>query len=114
MTCTHSVYAAGMPCPQGGALCGTLHDYPSGITITVDGAAPLQATRYTLEKLQCSSCRTIYTADLPSQVNASEKYTPGAKATLAVLHYGMAVPFNRLERLQPMREDPLPDATQWD
>ena len=114
ITCTHSVYAAGMPCPQGGGLCGTLHYYPSGVTITVDGAAPLQATRYTLEKLQCSGCRTIYTADLPPQVNTSEKYTPDAKATLAVLHYGMAVPFNRLERLQQMMGVPLPDATQWD
>lgn len=119
IACTHSAYTVAMPCPQGGGRCGTLHHYPSGVTITgvtitVDGCAPLHATRYTLEKRQCSGCRTIYTADLPPQVNASEKYTPGAKATLAVLHYGMAVPFNRLERLQSMMGVPLPDATQWE
>lgn len=112
--CTHTVYAVGMPCPHGEGLCGTLHHYPSGVMITVDGSAPLQATRYRLEKLQCSGCRTIYTAPLPPQLNASEKYTPSAKATLAVLHYGMAVPFKRLERLQSMMGVPLPDATQWD
>jgi transposase len=110
----HAIYAVGMPCPQGLGRCGTLHRYKSGITITVDGFAPLQATRYHLEKLQCSGCRTIYTADLPPGVNSDEKYTPRAKAVLAVMHYGMAVPFNRLERLQHMMGVPFPDATQWD
>jgi len=112
--CKHTTYTVGMPCPDGHGQCGTLHRYNDGVTIIVDGFSSLQATRYRCEKLQCSGCRTIYTASLPAGVNPKEKYTARAKATLAVLHYGLAVPFNRLERHQRMMGVPLPDATQWD
>jgi transposase len=77
------------------------------------GAAPIQAQIYELERLRCSLCGEIFTADAPAGVG-KEKYDATSAAMIALLRYGSGLPFNRLQRLQGSLGIPLPDATQWD
>jgi hypothetical protein len=43
-----------------------------------------------------------------------EKYSPRARAVLAVSRYYLGLPLYRLEGYQAMLRVPVPDATQWD
>jgi transposase len=43
-----------------------------------------------------------------------EKYTPRARAVLALSRYSLGVPFYRLEGFQALVGVPVADATQWD
>ena len=79
----------------------------------LDGHALLSAVRYELEKLRCSACGQVFTATLPAGVG-TEKYSPRARAVLAVSRYYLGLPLFRVEAYQAMLGVPVPDATQWD
>jgi hypothetical protein len=79
----------------------------------IDGHALLSAIRYELEKLRCSACGQIFTAGLPDGAGEA-KYSPQARAVLAVGRYWLGLPLYRIEAYQPMLGVPVPDATQWD
>ena len=81
--------------------------------IRIDGNALLSAIRYELEKLRCSACGQVFTASLP-EAAGEEKYSPRARAVLAVSRYYLGLPLYRLEGYQAMLRVPVPDATQWD
>jgi hypothetical protein len=83
------------------------------VEIRIDGNGFLTALRYELEKLRCSACGQIYTAPLPAAAGA-EKYTPRARAVLALGRYYLGLPFYRLEGYQQLVGVPVADATQWD
>src|SRR2546428_7078571 len=68
--------------------------------------------RYELQKLRCSACGQIFTASLPRDAG-EEKYSPRARAVLAVSRYYLGLPFYRLEGYQTMLGVPVPDARQW-
>lgn len=108
--CAHDTLKAGQRCP----LCdrGRLYALPPGVTLSIDGRPPLQATRYEYERLRCAACGAVLAASLPP--HALEKYTPLAKAIVTIIHYGLGVPFQRLEDFQRFMGVPLPDATQWE
>ncbi len=108
VACPHEHYSAGEFCP----LCkqGRLKSKPPVVRIQFDGAVPLQATRYELEQLVCTHCTFTTSAALPQ--DPSEKYTKKAKATLAVIHYGMGLPYYRLAKLQAMLGMPIAVSTQ--
>ena len=76
-------------------------------------SAPIEAVRYLLEVLRCSSCQTTISASPPKDLT-SEKTQPSAKAAVTILKYGMGLPFKRLETWQKYCGTPLPDATQYD
>ena len=82
--CRHAELSAGQRCPVCGQ--GTLYDLPAGVEIRIDGNALLSAIRYELEKLRCSACGEIFTAELPAGVG-DEKYSAQARAALAVSRY---------------------------
>jgi hypothetical protein len=86
---------------------------PAGIEVRVDGNALLTAVRYELERLRCSACGEVFTAPLPVEAG-EEKYTPRARAVLALSRYSLGVPFYRLEGFQALVGVPVADATQWD
>jgi transposase len=109
--CRHEELAVGQRCPVCGQ--GTLYALPAGVEIRLDGNALLSAMRYEVEKLRCSACGEIFTAGLPAGVGA-EKYSPQARAVLAVSRYYLGIPGYRLQGYQAMLGVPVPDATQWD
>ena len=69
--------------------------------------------RYELERLRCSACGEVFTAQLPTQASAS-KYNSRARAAIVMNRYFLGVPFYRLEAYQALVGVPVPDATQWD
>jgi len=109
--CRHEELAAGQRCPACGR--GTLYPLPSGVEIRIDGNALLSAIRYELEKLRCSACGEVFTAPLPTPVGA-EKYSPQARAVIALGRYYLGLPFYRIEQYQALVGVPVADATLWD
>ena len=81
--------------------------------LRIDGHALLSAIRYALQKLRCSACGQMFTAPLPTEAG-EEKYSPRARAVLAIGRYYLGLPFNRLQSYQAMLGVPVADATQWD
>ena len=109
--CRHEELAVGQRCPVCGQ--GTLYALPPGVEIRIDGQALLSAIRYELAKLRCSACGQIFTAGLPEGAGAT-KYSPQARAVLAVGRYLLGLPLYRIAAYQAMLGVPVPDATQWD
>ena len=83
------------------------------VLVRIVGQAPLAATIYSLERLRCGACGQVFTAQEPEGVGP-EKYDETAAAMIALLKYGSATPFYRLEQLQSQLGIPLPAATQWE
>jgi hypothetical protein len=109
--CRHEELAVGQRCPVCGQ--GTLYELPPGRQIRIDGHGLLSALRYELQKLRCSACGEIFTAPLP-EAAGEEKYSPRARAVLAVSRCYLGVPLYRLQGYQAMLGVPMPDSTQWD
>lgn len=109
--CRHEELAVGQRCPVCGQ--GTLYELPPGRQIRIDGHALLSALRYELQKLRCSACGQLFTAPLPPEAG-EEKYSPRARAVLAVGRCYLGVPLYRLQGYQAMLGVPVPDSTQWD
>ena len=111
VVCRHEELAAGERCPVCGQ--GRLYAVPPGVDIRIDGNALLSAIHYALEKLRCSACGQVFTAKLPAEAGA-EKYSPRARAVLALGRYYLGLPLYRVESYQAMLGVPVADATQWD
>jgi transposase len=111
VVCRHETLRVGEVCPVCGQ--GRLYVLPPGVEIRIDGNALLSAIRYELEKLRCSACGEVFTAPMPADAGA-EKYSPQARAVLAVSRYYLGLPLYRLQGYQALLGVPVPDATQWD
>jgi transposase len=111
VACRHEALRVGERCPVCGQ--GRLYALPPGVELRIDGNALLSAIRYELEKLRCSACGEVFTAPMPADAGA-EKYSPRARAVLAVSRYYLGLPFYRVEGYQAMLGVPVADATQWD
>ena len=109
--CRHEELAVGQRCPVCGQ--GTLYELPPGRQIRIDGHALLSALRYELQKLRCSACGQMFTAPLPPEAGVA-KYSPRARAVLAVSRCYLGVPLYRLQGYQAMLGVPVSDSTQWD
>jgi hypothetical protein len=109
--CRHEDLRVGEVCPVCGQ--GRLYALPPGVEMRIDGNALLSAIRYEVEKLRCSACGEVFTAQLPVDAGP-EKYSPRARAVLAVGRYYLGLPLYRMESYQAMLGVPVPDATQWD
>ena len=72
----------------------------------------LGATVYEVQKLRCHLCGEIFTAPPPEV--GTQKHDAESASMIALLKYGMGLPFNRLERLEGGLGVPLPAATQWE
>jgi rRNA maturation protein Nop10 len=111
VVCRHETLVAGQRCPACGR--GTLYPLPAGVEIRIDGNALLSAVRYELEKLRCSACGEVFTAAAPA-IAESEKYSPRARAVIALGRYYLGLPFYRIEQYQALVGVPVADATLWD
>jgi transposase len=108
----HESLQAGDPCPK----CeeGTVYETNRpGVLVRLVGQAPLRALVYYLQKLRCNLCGTVFTAQTPEGVG-TKKYDATAGSMIALLKYGMGMPFNRNGTLQGSLGVPLPASTQWD
>jgi hypothetical protein len=111
VVCRHETLAAGQPCPACGR--GTLYPLPAGVEMRIDGNALLSAIRYELEKLRCSACGEVFTAPMPA-ASGPGKYSPTARAVIALGRYYLGLPFYRIEQYQSLVGVPVADATLWD
>jgi transposase len=103
---------AGDACPS--CVKGTVYaSCEPGLIVRLRGQAPIGGAVYELEKLRCSLCGAIFTAQPPAGVG-EEKYDAESAAMIGLLKYGAGLPFHRLEKLQAGLEIPLPAATQWE
>jgi transposase len=108
----HTTHHHGDRCPE--CLKGKLYlqAHPQ-VLIRIRAVAPLSATRYHCERLRCNLCGEVFTAEAPAGVG-SQKYDESAAAMVALLKYGLGLPFNRIEKLQRHLGIPMPAATQWE
>jgi transposase len=108
----HATLQSGTPCPECGE--GKVYRQKELATlIRIVGQAPLQTTVFEMERWRCNACGEVFTADVPESAGP-DKYDATAVAMIALLKYGMGMPFKRLERLQSELAMPLPAATQWE
>ena len=107
----HSEHKEGDRCP----VCdrGNLYSTPPGSFIHFTGKAPVQAEVHLLEKLRCSGCGEIFTAQLPDELR-KQKYDESCDVAIAMMRYGLGVPFNRLDQWQKSLGIPMPSSTQWE
>lgn len=103
--------AAGDPCPK--CEDGTIYQSRPGVLVRLTGQPPIGAKIYYLQKLRCSLCGAVFTAEAPACA-CTEKYDATAGSMIALLKYGTGMPFNRTENLQQGLGIPLPASTQWD
>jgi transposase len=108
VTLSHGSLHPGDACP--GCQKGKIYPTAPGVTVRIEGTAPLTATSYACEKLRCSLCGEVFAARAPG----GEKYDATAGAMVALMKYGSGMPFKRLEALQESLGIPLPASTQWD
>jgi len=84
-----------------------------GLIVRLTGQAPIGGVVYELQKLRCSLCGEVFSAEAPQGVG-QDKYDAESAAMIGLLKYGVGLPFHRLERLQQGLGIPLPAATQWE
>ena len=84
-----------------------------GVIVRLTGQAPIGGAVYELEKLRCSLCGEVFSAEAPQGVG-EDKYDAESAAMIGILKYGAGLPFHRLEKLQEGLGIPLPAATQWE
>jgi transposase len=108
----HATLQPGNPCPD--CTAGTVYRMATpAVLVRFTGQAPVQAKVYRLEKLRCSLCGKIFTAEAPEGVGTA-KYDATAASMIGLLKYGTGMPFNRFGGLQGNLGIPLPASTQWD
>lgn len=107
----HATLCAGAACPECTSGKLRLLGTPRQI-VRVTGQAPIAAKLYELERLRCNTCGAVVTASPPADIG-DEKYDVATAVMIAVLKYGLGLPFYRLARLQQGIEIPLPSGTQW-
>ena len=111
--CSINDLEAGDECPGEGCR-GHLYDLKAPKHLLQFRSEPLiNATVYKCEVLRCSSCQQRYEASPPAGVR-NETYDATCDATIAVMKYGMGMPWKRMEEMQGMRGVPLSATTLWE
>ena len=108
----HGSLKPGDRCPE--CIKGKLYDFNRPrLVLRIRGSAPIKAIIYKLQRLRCSSCMMLFTAELPAEAG-EEKYDAESGTMIALLKYGNGFPFYRLGKFQSDQGIPLPPGTQWD
>ncbi|MBF0500987.1 MAG: IS66 family transposase [Candidatus Riflebacteria bacterium] len=92
---------------------GTLQQMEPRKIIRLVGQPIITAELHRPERLRCSGCGEVFTAQMPEEVGG-EKATASANAMVAVLRYGMGVPHYRLASMQSALGVPIPASTQYE
>jgi transposase len=102
--------AEGDRCPACGR--GKMRRLKPVVEIRLIGNPPVSARRYEQERLRCDTCGKTVTAPLPAEAG-SQKYSPSAQASVAILKYSGGMAFHRLSGLEQFQGVPLAASTQW-
>ena len=108
----HPELKSGSACPNAGCTKGKVYPHTARPLVRIVGQAAFHATVYECERLRCRFCGEIFTAPAPEGIG-SERYDETVPAMVALLKYGLGMPFNRLEVLQKQLGVPLPASVQW-
>ena len=103
-------FNVGDSCPENCG--GKLYRYEPGVLVRVKGQNLAAVHKYWVEKLRCSTCGYLVSAEVPDEVGA-DKYDAAFKSVLVLQKYYVAVPFNRQSYFQSLLQMPLPVSTQW-
>ncbi len=106
----HQDLNAGDQCPECDK--GTLYHYAPTILVTFEGHQPVTSKKHTIKRLRCSACGGLFTPHIAEELR-KKKYDESVKAALALMRYGLGMPFHRLEDFQKMMGVPLSDSIQW-
>ena len=109
----HDVLQHGARCPHAGCKGKVYVLAKPGVIVRMRAVLPIQARVWELEKLRCNLCSEVFTAKTPEGIG-EKKYDETAAAMIALLRYGLGLPFNRIEKLERNAGIPLPAATQWE
>lgn len=86
--------------------------------IRIVGNEPLSSERHLSERLRCSSCGEIFTADLPAHVRADgrpgQKYGYSARALLALNRFFAGVPYHRQQTVHNLMGTHVAASTVFD
>jgi len=108
----HATLHSGACCP--GCAQGKLHRLVEpALYLRIFGQAPLIAICWDCERLRCGACGQVFTADPPQEARGP-KYAESAAGMLAVMRYGLGLPWNRLGGWQESLGVPVPASTQWE
>lgn len=106
----------GDPCPA--CPGGKLHKYEPAVLIRIVGNEPLSSERHLSERLRCSSCGEIFTADLPAHVRADgrpgQKYGYSARTLLALNRFFAGVPYHRQQTVHNLMGTHVAASTVFD
>ncbi|MGK5086416.1 transposase, partial [Bdellovibrionota bacterium FG-2] len=83
-----------------------------GKIIKLVGSPILRATRYNVHKLRCNACDWIFSPPLPEEAKGPRESNT-AKAMVAILKYGVGVPFYRLAQVQGYLKVPASASALW-
>lgn len=108
----HDSLRVGQVCP----LCGKGKLYPleAAHWVRITGQPPLSAQCTCLERLRCSACGEVFTAQAPVEIAIGGKLDVMAVTIIIHLRYMGGMPHHRLERIQQTLRTPLPASTQWE
>lgn len=111
--CNHESLKAGERCPRAGCP-GRLYDTKQPcVHVQLLGRPAVTALRYDQQVLRCSACQQRFVAGLPPGVEPV-KYDATADAMIALMKYGLGMPWYRLSRLQELMGVPLAESTQFE
>lgn len=109
---THSELSVGCVCPR--CRHGKLYQLAEPARILrIVGQPMLSAVCWDCQRLRCSGCGDVFTAQAPEQAQGP-KFDETAVAMIALCRYGAGLPHHRLERLQRNLQTPISSSTQWE
>lgn len=109
---SHNTLSAGCGCPGCGR--GSLYELKEPARIVrIVGQPMLAALCWDCQRLRCSACGDVYTAQAPNEAQGP-KFDETAVSMIALCRYGAGLPHHRLERLQRNLQTPISSSTQWE
>jgi transposase len=110
-TVSHNMLSAGCRCPGCGR--GSLYELKEPARIVrIVGQPILAALCWNCQRLRCSGCGEVYTAEAPIEAQGP-KFDETAVSMIALCRYGAGLPHHRLERSQRNVQTPIASSTQW-
>jgi len=107
----HQVLSREDLCPA--CLKGKLFNLSPGSVLRIIGTPWLQVEIYKPERLRCSLCGKVFTANLPEEVMKGSRGDQTAKAIVSLMKYRGGVPFYRQEQMQTILGAPISASEIW-
>lgn len=109
---THQGLKKGDSCPA--CLKGKLFQLKPGTVLRIVGQPWLKVEIYKPERLRCSLCGKVFTANLPSELHTGSRADDSAKAIVTLLKYRGGIPFYRQGQVQELLGAPVSASEIWE